>query len=189
MNLEDKIIFKKRFHEYYVILCRIAYSFICDKDECEDIVQEVFISVWNNQKELLTDKDFLSYMTTAVRNKCISFLRKQRLNVVSLEDSEYASTLNIIVDTEPINSDEKTVEEKLQVVLEVLPPRCKQIFIMSKLRGMKYREISHELQISEKTVENQMGKALKLLREYAQNNPFIFLITTLVSIAINYKLK
>lgn len=67
----------------------------------------------------------------------------------------------------------RSPEEVLEEALATLPPKCKDIFLMAKLKGMKYREIAGELGISEKTVDNQMTKAVKLLRAYAAENPFL----------------
>lgn len=189
MNSDQKSIFKRRFHAYYPMLCKIAYGYIPDKDECEDIVQETFISLWNSEKELLSEKEFRSYMIISVRNKSISYLRKQRLDIVSMEDSEHAVTIGYVTDTEGADPDEISSEEKLQQVLSILPPKCREVFMMSKLHGMKYREIAKELDLSEKTVENQMGKAIKTLREFVCSHPLFILIITFVSIFINNILR
>lgn len=189
MNSDQKSIFKRRFHAYYPMLCKIAYGYIPDKDECEDIVQETFISLWNNEKELLSEKEFRSYMVISVRNKSISYLRKQRLDTVSMEDSEHAASIGYVADTETADPDEISLEDKLQRVLSILPPKCREVFMMSKLHGMKYREIAEELSLSEKTVENQMGKAIKALREFVCNHQLFVFITTFVSIFINHKLR
>lgn len=181
--------FKRRFQEYYQMLCRIAYGYIPDKDECEDIVQETFISIWNKEKDLLSEKEFLSYIIIAVKNNCISHLRKQRFDTVSIEDSEPAASIDQLTAKEPYDSEDMSSEEKLQKVLSVLPPKCKEVFLMSKLHGMKYREIAEELNISEKTVENQMGKAIKTLREFVLANPSLAIIIIIISIFINNKLR
>ena len=166
-------IFKKRFDDFYPMLCRIAFSYIPDIKECEDIVQESFIAVWNNQKDKLEEKEFAAYMVRAVRNNCVSFLRKQTLQVVSFED-HFTATESLDVEDE-----EKATphyEEILEQVLSVLPPKCKEVFLMSKLQGLKYKEIAERLQISEKTVENQMGKAIKLIRQQVQSGKFVFFV-------------
>lgn len=189
MSSDQKNIFKRRFHEYYQMLCRIAYGYIPNKDDCEDIVQETFISVWNNTKELLSEKEFRSYMEISVRNRCISYLRKQRLDTVSMEESEQAASLCYAADVEPSDSEEISSEEKLQRILSILPPKCKEVFMMSKLQGLKYKEIAQELNISEKTVENQMGKAIRVLREFVCNNPLFIFIIIFAPIFINNKLR
>lgn len=181
--------FKRRFQEYYQTLCNIAYGYIPDRDECEDIVQETFISVWNKEKDLLPEKEFLSYMVIAVKNNCISVIRKQKFDTVSLDDSENNTITLHMADSNSHASDEMAPEDKLQQILSILPAKCKEVFLMSKLHGMKYREIAEELNISEKTVENQMGKALKTLREYIAGNPFLILVFIFITILLNNKLR
>ena len=173
--------FKKRFDVYYPMLCRIAFGYIPDTSECEDIVQECFIAVWDNGKHELEEKEFLSYMVRAVKNNCISYLRKQNLNMVSLDDNQSHIALSEITDEE---TDDVSTDEQLDRILSVLPPKCKEIFLLSKLHGLKYQEIATKQNISVKTVENQMGKALKLIREQLAAGflslVFIFLLTLLM---------
>lgn len=163
MKAYRKEIFKSRFQEHYPRLCCIACGYVSDKEDAEDIVQELFISVWNKGLDEMEEKEFAAYMTTAVKNSCISFLRKRKDDVVSIED--YHQPTSCLTDDEE-DADGKLPEEVLESVLAVLPPRCRDIFLMAKLQGMKYREIAESLNLSEKTIENQMTKAIKMLREY-----------------------
>lgn len=170
MNQKDN--FKERFDTYYPMLCRVASGYISDAQECEDIVQECFIAVWNNGKHNLEEKDFLAYMIRAVKNNCISFLRKQNFQVVSIdEDAEMSRHAAAVTDEEAI---ENPLSEQLEKILSILPPKCKEVFLLSKMHGLKYQEIAVELGISVKTIENQMGKALKLIREHIKSSNFIF---------------
>ena len=171
--------FKERFDVYYPMLCRIAFGYIPDTHECEDIVQECFIAVWNNGKHELDEKEFLAYMVRAVKNNCISFLRKQNLNMVSLDDNQSSIVLSEIRNEE---NDDVSTEDKLDRILSVLPPKCKEIFLLSKLHGLKYQEIADKQDISVKTVENQMGKALKLIREQLKSGIFMIICVFLLSL-------
>lgn len=176
--------FKARFEEYYSMLCRIAYQYISDQDECEDLVQETFINIWNKGKDNLPAKEFGAYIVTSVKNNCISYLRQKRLDTIPMED--YHSSLCIMSsDSDPGDESSPDVDEILQNILAILPPKCRQIFNMSKLKGMKYKEIARELEISEKTVENQMGKAMKLLREYVVTNPIILSVIIFLLLLVN----
>lgn len=184
MNTVRKELFRSRFNEHYQRLCAIAYGYLADTDDSEDIVQEVFINIWDKKKDDLPEKEFAAYVTTAVKNSCISFLRKRCSFTVSLEDN--LSVGAHIPDEDTIDEDKKSSEELLEEALRVLPSKCKEIFLMSKLHGMKYKEIATSLSISEKTVENQMGKAIKLLREFAATCSFtiVVIITLVISIII-----
>lgn len=163
--------FKERFDVYYPMLCRVAFGYIPDTHECEDIVQECFIAVWNNGKYELDEKEFLAYMVRTVKNNCISFLRKQNLNMVSLDDDQFHMALSDFTSEEYESTD-----ERLNRILSILPPKCKEIFLLSKLHGLKYQEIAAKQKISVKTVENQMGKALKLIREQLKTGFFTIVI-------------
>ena len=177
MYNKDK--FKTRFDVYYPMLCRIAFGYIPDTHECEDIVQECFIAVWHNGKHELDEKEFLAYMVRAVKNNCISFLRKQNINMVSLDDNQSPIASSEIIDEENGNV---SADEKLNKILSVLPPKCKEIFLLSKLHGLKYQEIATKQDISVKTVENQMGKALKLIREQLKTGFFTIVFIFLLSL-------
>lgn len=185
MKTDRKEIFKSRFNEHYPRLCSIAYEYVSDADDSEDIVQELFINIWDKGKDALPDKEFAAYITTAVKNACISFLRKKCSYTVSIEDATSAGAH--LPDEDTLDTDRKSPEELLSEALAVLPPKCKEIFLLSKLKGMKYREIAVQLTLSEKTVENQMGKAIKLLREFATTCSFTIavIITLIISIISN----
>ena len=75
MDKERKERFKARFLAHYPRLCRIAYGYVSDSDDAEDIVQELFIHVWDKDKDSLTDSEFAAYMTVAIKHRCINFLR------------------------------------------------------------------------------------------------------------------
>lgn len=191
----EKQDFKKRFDKYYPLLCKIAYGYIPYIDECEDIVQECFIAIWNNEKYKLNDNEFIAYMVRAVKNNCISYLRKKSNSNVSLDSIssnydviDYSINTNPSLDSNIFEYDIPEVESEdltnydsklrsLNKALQNLPPRCKEVFLLSKLHGFKYKEIALKLDISIKTVENQMGKAFKLIRENisSENISFIFL--------------
>lgn len=132
----------------------------------------------------MPEKEFAAYLTTSVKNSCISFLRKRREDTVSIE--EHSASTSCMPD-EATDEGEKSPEEILQSALATLPPKCKEIFLLSKLQGLKYREIAGKLSLSEKTVENQMTKAIKLLRVYVAEHSFLLItvVAVIVSIIIN----
>lgn len=187
MRADNKEIFKSRFQKHYPRLCNIAYGYVSDMDDSEDIVQELFISVWNKKLDSMPEADFAAYMTTAVKNRSISFLRKRAYKMVPIDCRNSAAA--DMCDDNSNADDNKSVEEKLESALSTLPPRCKDIFLMAKLHGMKYREIAKALDLSEKTIDNQMTKAIKLLRIYVAENrsALAAFIIIILSIVINHK--
>lgn len=172
MKTDRKKHFKAQFEKYYPVLCHIAHGYVSDPDDCEDIVQDLFVSVWNHVKDQLPDEELGAYLKTAVRNNSISFLRqRQRMAIVSIDDKYIA------VSGKPEDEESGTdYESLLEHVLAALPPKCRDVFMMSKLQKMKYKEIAEALGISEKTVENHIGKAFRIIRNYSAKHPFTLLL-------------
>lgn len=182
MTTDRKEIFKLRFKEHYPRLCNIAYGYVADMDDSEDIVQDLFVTVWNNGKDSLPEKEFAAYITTAVKNCCVSFLRKKCKSTISIDDTPASGA--DIPDDEAFDSEAKSPEELLNEALDVLPPKCRDIFLLSRREGLKYREIASTLGLSEKTVENQMTKAIKLLREFAAVHSFAMAVIIVIVLSI-----
>ncbi|MBN9385757.1 MAG: RNA polymerase sigma-70 factor [Chitinophagaceae bacterium] len=157
--------FQVVFDTYYNALCNYAYSYLKDEDACEDIVQEVFTRIWEHRANLIGTEEIRYYLFTAVRNNCISQLRKEKKNSTVQWESgspEYIQDkAEYIQDKE---EREKDYRAAIQKAIEGLPPRCREVFLLSRISNMTYKEIAKSLDISEKTVENQIGKALKLIR-------------------------
>ena len=154
--------FKRSFEKYYPVLCNIAYRYLLDKETSEDIVQDTMLSVWQNKKDLLPESELVPYLKVSIRNNCISFLRKQTFEVLSIADEPVSQKVCSL--TEECEEEGVASSEKIEHLLGVLPTKCSLVFRMNKLHGMKYREIAEELNISEKTVENQMAIAYKKIK-------------------------
>ncbi|WP_314663973.1 RNA polymerase sigma-70 factor [Prevotella aurantiaca] len=181
MSENRKEQFRLRFKKYYPMLCKIANGYIADRDDCEDIVQTLFISVWDKQKDCLPEEEMLAYMKVAIRNNCLTFLNNNKTyEKISHDDN----TLKLAAEDSESNptTDYKQLLEK---VLEEMSPKCREVFTMSKLQKMKYKEIAAHLDISEKTVENHIGKAIKIIRAYIAANPIVTIVILLISIALN----
>lgn len=170
MNANRKEQFKIRFETHYPRLCQIACGYVACREDAEDIVQELFVGIRNREADLMPEKDFAAYITTAVKNSCISFLRKKQDSTVSIDDHPAATS------TLP--------EELLNEALSQLPPKCREIFLMAKQKGMKYKEIAAALELSEKTIENQMTKAIKLLREFVSRHGSVLLIVAVIVLSV-----
>lgn len=149
------------FQQYYRPLCLYATHYLHDVDEAEDIVQDCFVRLM--QRNMLPQK-VKSFLYTSVRNACIDFLRRQSPIVTEISPSDLSG---IISDEQAQKSSFR--EAELWTAIEQLPDKCREIFLMSKRDGMTYREIAEELSLSEKTVEHQISKALKILRGKKDN--------------------
>lgn len=146
------------FKRLYRPLCLYAAHYLSgDLDAAEDVVQDCFVRLWQHGA-----KDERAFLYAAVRNACIDSLRRQHPEVVSFEPVD----LDVIIsDDEAVGRSEE--EARLWEAIDALPGRCREIFLMSKRDGMTYTEIAKELNLSPKTVEHQISKALSRLRSDA----------------------
>lgn len=184
MFQHNHILFTKKsfdalFREYYEDLCRFAYTFMRDVDLCDDIVQEVFIHLWEKRKSLKEIKSFKSYLFRAVRNKCIDALRKEmRHSIVSVEDDNVKELSFNDHSLEIMESDD--LKNNIEEAINNLPKNCRNIFVLSREARLTYADIAEELDISRKTVENQIGIAIKKIRKHLSH---VDLISILIALA------
>ncbi|MCD6069102.1 MAG: polymerase subunit sigma-24 [Bacteroidetes bacterium] len=168
--------FETLYKTYYNSLRNTANNIIGDSDGAHDIVQEVFLKLWHRKEELSTVIHQKAYLFRSVINASLSHLenKKQVVPAATLTkipgdpDPAYQQT-NSIDTTSSL--DRKELEAKISRALNKLPPKCKAIFALSRFEDMKYREIAEHLGVSLKTVENQMGIALKKIR--ADLSPYL----------------
>ncbi|MDD4515531.1 RNA polymerase sigma-70 factor [Massilibacteroides sp.] len=153
--------FERNFKSLYKPLCLFSLRITTNPDDAEDIVQQAFSDAWTKCKEGETIDNFKAYMYRTVRNRSLSYLSQTHLIQTAEEFPE----------TEDLSEEEQIYEAernaRLWEAIDKLPPARRDIFLMAKRDGMKYQEIADSLQLSIKTIENQMGKALKTLRETA----------------------
>jgi RNA polymerase sigma-70 factor (family 1) len=158
--------FEQIFRKHYGKLCRLAQGYLQENDASEDVVQELFVKLWQEQPQLfVNENDAIPYLQRAVRNNCISVLRK-KFQTVSMDDEEGSFNMDWIPQEE--ESDQavrESLHEQVSRAIEMLPPKCAIVFKLHRFSDLSYKEIAEQLGISVKTVENQMGKALRILRE------------------------
>jgi RNA polymerase sigma-70 factor, ECF subfamily len=167
LSLDNLKSFEALFRQYYQMLCTYALRFVKDPDTAEEIVQDLFYKLWEKRTELQINTSVKSYLYSAVHNRCLKFIEHRNVetryrNYYLLHESE--------IDNEP--GDSATISELQGVIehtLNALPERCSRIFRLNRFEGLKYHEIALKLSISVKTVEANMGKALKLLRKNLKN--------------------
>ena len=159
----DRLIFKQFFETHYSPLCNLAYRIIGDIDKSEDIVQDVFVKVWNNRDQLDKDRNIKSLVYTMVKNHSLEVLRRDGIGL---------RVVRIISKTEEdsqSNIQEEEIEnykllDQIYVSIRQLPPKCGEVFTLSKVNGLTYTQIADHLKISPKTVENHIAKAYVILR-------------------------
>lgn len=161
----DKAHYEQLFKENYQYLVNFARQYVGDDNSCEDIVQKVFIRLWEKRANIETGQGIKSYLFTAVRNRSLNYLRDTKKYRSELLDINCAE-----VDT-GFEADHFAIvelEDKIAEALASLPEKCRLVFEMSRYQEMKYREIAEELHISTKTVEAHMSKALKALKKHLE---------------------
>ncbi len=157
--------FKAVFDEHYQWLCDYIFKLSGDFDLTEDIVQEVFIDIWNKRGRV-TIHSYRSYLFKACHNRFLEYLRKNKKKMIRTSlDNIKLETLYELQKEEGGFNNERI--EKLSRAIEMLPPKCKEAFKLSKFENLKYQEIADIMGISKKTVEIHISKALSRLRSIA----------------------
>jgi len=148
------------FDNYYNALCNHALRMVNDDSACEDIVQEVMLTIWKKREQIKIESSLKAYLYRCVTNRSLNYLRDKRNQVEEIEDKYMDVSADI---EEKIYFSE--TQEMIMEHVNKLSPRCRQVFIMNRLGQMKYKEIAAELEISVKTVEHHIAKGLHILRE------------------------
>jgi RNA polymerase sigma-70 factor (ECF subfamily) len=155
-------VYEKLFIQWYEPLCIYTYSMLRDMDEAKDIVQKVFYKLWDQRKELDIHTSVKSYLYRTVHNDSLNRLKQLKTRDEHNQDIAYLScdavddTANTVLYNE--------LEEKIKTALDLLSPRCREVFELSRFQQLSYMEIARKLGITTNTVETQIVKALRLLR-------------------------
>jgi len=158
----DQSAYTELFERYKGILYTHAYRLLENHDETEDIIQDVFLTLWQKRMELNISTSISSYLYIAVRNRIFKLFAKKKAAV------RYIESLQKFRSKEHNTSDEKLIERELSAVIEreveALPEKMRKVFLLSRDGTRSYKEIGKQLDISEKTVRNQVYNALQLLK-------------------------
>ena len=155
--------FEKVFRLYYENLCLYANQYLKDLDLSEEAVQDVFFNIWMKRQQIHITDSLKSYLYAATRNKCLKIIRSQNQ---ADKYSDYIKSRQVQQTHTPMH--ELTAKELNLIIERTLnssPGRTGEIFRMSRFQNLKYEEIARRLSISVKTVESNMGKALKIFRK------------------------
>lgn len=163
----DITAFEMLYKKYYIFLRIIANHIVRNIDDAEEIVSDVFVKLWNNREEITISTSIKAYIIRAVQNTSINYLERNKLSnklTDSLSDVDYGI---LAWDSDyPLGQlYEKDIQDILDRSIDLLPPSCKQVFILSRSEAMKYSDIASKLGISVNTVKMQMKIALARLRE------------------------
>lgn len=160
---KDRSAFEIVFNQYFKPLCNYAFRFLDEFEEAEEIVQDVFVKFWEKCDTIAEDSSLKSYLYRSVHNTCLNYLKHLKVRDSYrqhvMEQMDRYSEMKFDGDVE-VN-----VQAEIYKAIDELPPQCQKIFKLSRFEGLKYQEIADHMGLSIKTIEVQMGKALRVLRE------------------------
>lgn len=172
--------FEMYFKTFYQPLCNYAYTFLRDRENAEEVVQGVFLSIWEKKATLQVRTSPRSYLYAMVRNACLNAIKHDKIKrkyageTVAMSDPGYDDVSQAVASSE--------LEEKIFEAIDRLPDQCRLVFRLSRFEDLKYSEIAEQLNISVKTVENHMGKALRIMRDQLRDFlPFVSAILLRIS--------
>lgn len=152
------------FNRHYPLLLTDIYRLIPDESTCEDLAQELFVDLWNKRESIDIHTSLRAYLRRAAVNKSLNYLKSQKR--LQFEDSESLSNMADPGEQNAQRREEKEdLETRLHAAIDTLPEKCRVVFNLSRFEQLSHKEIAEKLGISVKTIENQITKALKVLRE------------------------
>ena len=163
LKQKDKMIFDFVFNYYYSSLCLFAIQYTKDAQQAEDIVQEFFVSLWLNASKIEIKSSLRTYFFSSVKNRCLDFVKHQK--VVQKHQAFFSTNQSESDTTSEHHYDELELRVLLEKGLSRLLPRCREIFELSRKKGLNNQEIAEKLQLSKRTIELQISNALKTLRK------------------------
>ena len=149
------------FRKHYTFLCRSVYRIISDTQITEDLVQDVFYELWKKRAQIKITTSLRAYLKRAALNKALNYIRDQKIDFRNAPEKEglMSKESSVVQELAAAN-----LQQQIDQAIDSLPERCRLVFVLSRFEEMSYQQIADHLNISIKTVENQISKALKSLR-------------------------
>jgi RNA polymerase sigma-70 factor, ECF subfamily len=157
----DEAAYDTIFRTWYARLVRLAESVVRDRAVAEELVQDVMLELWRRREQLAADGSPQAYLFRATRNRALNHMRHVK---IEQRDAIYVAGEGSREAPAPARLEAEEIESAVQRAMDELPPRCREVFEMSRVQGLKYAEIATALGVSVKAVEAHMGKALKTMR-------------------------
>lgn len=166
------------FDTYYASLCNYAFQFLNDYDMAEEVVQNLFVKIWEKRNTFEIEISVKNYLFRSVRNQCINLIQHEKVKQLHAQKIREALFADEASESYFLEAE---MASKIESVIETLPEKRREIFRLSREEGLKYREIAEKLEISVKTVETQMGLALRALRDKFKNSILLFIFFRKIS--------
>jgi RNA polymerase sigma-70 factor (ECF subfamily) len=154
--------FELLFRRYRAGLVHFAMSIVNNRSDAEELVQDMFIAIWDRRDLLVFDDSLKNYLFTGVKNKCLNHIKKVRLPFADMPD-EFPIASSDASAADHLQSRE--TEKSIHLLIARLPTKCRMVFLLSRMQELSYKEIAAVMDITPKTVENQIGIALKFLKD------------------------
>lgn len=173
LQMGDERAMESLFRESYQRLCNYANTILNDIDESEEVVQQVFVQLWEKREKMEISTSVQSYLFKSVRNTCLNKIKHAKVRQIYAEE-----VTALAQQSEPATETtfHNELQSQIQAAIESLPEQCRLVFKLSRFEELKYSEIAEELGISVKTVENHMGKALRIMKEKLKDYLVVWLL-------------
>jgi RNA polymerase sigma-70 factor (ECF subfamily) len=163
LNAGDDAAFRSLYYKYYALLLNTANRYVNDPYTAEDLVQGIFEKIWQDRDSFNVHTSLKSYLRMTAVNQSINYIKRQKKIVFNGPDEWIALT------TDPAEADiqieKNEMDEALRKAIDSLPEKCRIVFLLSRFEKFSHKEIAEQLDISTKTIENQITKAIKVIRE------------------------
>jgi RNA polymerase sigma-70 factor (ECF subfamily) len=175
LRKDDQSALQELFDQCYLPVCTTIRRFVQDHGLVEDLAQEVFVRFWEKRHTLQINSSLNGYLRRMAINEALGHLRRKKVYIEEL-DPQTNQGLTPDVEKQLLHTE---LEDEIRAAIDNLPPRCRTVFKLSRFEELTYQEIADKMEISIKTVENQMGKALRVLREQLQKYLNLIVLITL----------
>lgn len=160
----DESALRRIFDRHYPLLLGDIYRIVADEDTCQDLAQEVFVELWRKRADLDIHTSLRAYLRRAAVNKALNYLKTSR-RFLSDESDHFNRATDTSAHDIAQKKEQESLEAALHAAIETLPEKCRVVFSLSRFEQLSHREIADRLGISVKTIENQITKAMKILRD------------------------
>ncbi len=171
----NSVVFKELFQEYYGVLCHFSERYVLDLAVAEDIVQEIFTKLWEKKEGIVITTSIKSYLFQTTKNYSLNYIKRHAVQKKYEAHKKYVDKNSFFY--EAMEAEE--INLFLYKAMDLLPPKCRQVFQMSRIEDKTHDEIAQKMGITKKTINNQLGKALKIIRKYLVDNEIITFLLVL----------